>query len=273
MVSVQELIRKDGVRQVITGSILIAVMLFFVGSIFFIGFEAFLFNSIYSIAFGLAGIAVFRSGWEDLILADRSLGFIRDKNDAAFERFPERMYIGHQAASIFHACLYDMDGEVYTEIKQNRHLDMKIFRPFISFFSSGSIFPVSYILKDEDGMDAYKIVKKGGFTWRGYVQRPDGPYLAYTTQEKLKGTGRSVFQYIEGSKMRWKAEGDAFIGHFEIRDHHDQLWAIIKRDAIPTEAAERFDRMPGYLVEWKNRKNVPQSLIAFLFLLQTNTSV
>ncbi|GGF31642.1 hypothetical protein GCM10010954_33530 [Halobacillus andaensis] len=273
MVSVQELIRRDGVRQVITGSILISVMLFFVGSLFYIGFEGLLFNSIYSIAFGLAGIAVFRSGWEDLILANRSLGFIRDENEAAFEIFPERMYIGHKAASIFHACLYDMDGEVYTQIKQHRHFDMKMCRPFISFFSGGSLFPASYILKGEDGMAAYKIVKKGGFTWRGYVQRPDGPYLAYTTHDKPKGTGRSVFQYIEGNKKRWKAEGDAFIGHFEIKDDHDHLWAIIKRDAIPTEAAERFDHMPGYLVDWKKRKDVPHSLIAFLFLLQTNTSV
>ncbi|WP_431804249.1 hypothetical protein [Halobacillus andaensis] len=243
----------------------------FLVSFFILGFESILLNSIYIIAFGLAGIAVFRSGWQDVIQADNSVGFHQDLHHVSYDQFPERMYIGHQPSSIFHAYLYDMDGREYSEISQSTHFDIKFFRPFIYFFSGGNIFPAAYDMTDEEGLLSYRLIKKGGFTWRGYVQHPDGPYLAYTIQTKQ--SGRSKFRYIEGDQCRWEAEGDAFIGHFTVTDEKGHIWAVIKRDAIPAEAADRFDRMPGYLIEWKERRDIPQSLIAFLFLIQTHTSI
>ncbi|WP_085507286.1 hypothetical protein [Thalassobacillus devorans] len=91
--------------------------------------------------------------------------------------------------------------------------------------------------------------------------------MAYTKDTKNKG--KQITQYIEHDQWRWSAEGDAVIGHFTITDQDGATWAIIKRGAIPTEAVDRFERMPGYLVEWKKRDNIPASLIAFLFLLQS----
>ncbi|MFC7321930.1 hypothetical protein [Halobacillus campisalis] len=272
MINAQKLVRRDGVRQLITGGILIAIMMFFLISIFFTGFSSMLISSVYSIAFGLAGIAVFNRGIKDYRDASQSKGFIQDLSTDSYHTLPQRMYIGHKAADVFHASLYDMNGEVYSEIKPKEKYDIKIFRPFISLFNGGSLIPATYQMYDKAGDPSYKIDKKGGFTWRGYVQYPDGAYVAYTSHEKLKGTGKSVFCYIEGEKTQWKAEGDRVIGHLEVKDEEGLLWAVIKRDAVPYEAAEQFDRMPGYLVEWKKREDIPHSLVAFLFLVQTNTA-
>ncbi|MFC7064108.1 hypothetical protein [Halobacillus seohaensis] len=273
MSNVQQLIRRDGIRQLVTGGILIALMIFFIVAIFLTGFSSLLLSSIYSIVFGIMGIAVFRSGWRDYLQANNSEGFIKDSTHDVFDQLPARMYIGHEFSTIFHACLYDMDGKLYSEIKQSQQFDLKFFRPFILWFSGSSMMPASYQMYGENGQPSYSIDKKGGFHYKGYVQHPEGVFIAYTTHEKQKKSGRSIYRYIEGDDCRWQAEGDAVIGHLQVKDEEGRLWAMIKRDAIPREAVDRFEKTPGYLVEWKIRKQVPHSLIAFLFLLQTNTGV
>ncbi|MCP3028154.1 hypothetical protein [Halobacillus sp. A5] len=161
MISVHELIKRDGVRQLVTGALLIAVMSLFLISFFLIGVESLLLNTLYGTAFGLAGIAVFRSGWLDIIQANHSVGFKEDLTTGIYEQLPGRMYIGHQPHSIFQAHLYDMNGEVYGRINQHTHFDIKLFRPFISIFSGGALFPATYKMMDNEGKAVYHLVKKG----------------------------------------------------------------------------------------------------------------
>ncbi|WP_082233401.1 hypothetical protein [Halobacillus massiliensis] len=270
MPTVQQFIRQDGVRQIVTGSILILFMAFFVISMIFIRQAGLLINAIYSLAFGLAGFAVFRSGWEDYISAKNYEDFTEDTTYETVPVFPQRMYIGHEHSATYQATLYDMGGQSYSEIKKNTSFDIKLFRPFVALFSGDSLLPASYNLNIGD-KQVYKIDKKGGFKWRGYVHQPERGVVAYTSQEKE--SGKMIFRYLQGDQCRWQAEGDSLIGHFEVKDDKGKLWAVAKRNAIPMEAADRFSNMSGYLVEWKVRKEVPYSLLAFLFLIQTQTNV
>ncbi|WP_173915653.1 hypothetical protein [Halobacillus sp. Marseille-Q1614] len=270
MTTVQQFIRQDGIRQIITGSILILIMAFFIISLFFTGQAGLWISAVYSLAFGLAGLAIFKSGWEDYMSAMNYEDFKADTTYEKISVFPQRMYIGHRPASIFHANFYDMDGKSYSEIKQHTVLDIKVFRAFVAFFSGGSLMPAAYNMFIGDA-HVYTIDKKGGFKWRGYVHQLDRGVVAYTSQERI--SGKSIFRYIEGEQCRFQAEGDAYIGHFEVKDYQGKVWAVVKRDAIPKEAADRFSKMPGYLVDWKIRKDIPYSLLAFLFLMQTNTNV
>ncbi|UOR11715.1 hypothetical protein [Halobacillus amylolyticus] len=270
MTDVQTLIRKDGRRQLVTGSLFLVVMLVFVIPIFLTRGVNFLIGAFYGIFFCAIGIALVRSGWKDSVKAKQLLQFVNDFSVQTFKKVPQRMYIGHRASSIFHAKLYDMDGEVYSEIRQQKLRGSRVIGAISSFYAGGWMAPATYQMVGADGDPSYKIDKKGGTYWRGYVQHPNGNYVAYTDLKRNKKTGKSTFYYIEKNHYHWKAEGDSYIGHFEVTDGEGRLWAVAKRGAIPIEAADRFDQMPGYLIEWKVRDDLPHSLVAFLFLLQTS---
>ncbi|UOQ94351.1 hypothetical protein MUO14_05175 [Halobacillus shinanisalinarum] len=273
MTDVQSLIRKDAKRQLLMGSLFITGMLSFTITFLYTMEESLLIGAFYGILFGAIGIALVRSGWKDSIKAKQSLQFVHDCSVETFKRVPKRMYIGHRASSIFHAKLYDMDGEVYSEIRQQKLRGSRVIGTISSFYAGGWMAPATYQMVGADGETSYKIDKKGGTYWRGYVQHSNGNYVAYTDLKRSKKTGKSTFYYIEKDYYHWKAEGDSHIGHFEVTDGEGRLWAVAKRGAIPIEAADRFDQMPGYLIEWKVRDDVPHSLVAFLFLLQTSRDV
>ncbi|WLR49294.1 hypothetical protein LC065_09165 [Halobacillus litoralis] len=179
------------------------------------------------------------------------------------------MYMGQKALKSFQAGIYDMDGESYGEIQENLQWKHKALVMVTTLFSYDQFRPAVYTVKNQNGQALYHMEKKGGFTWRGYIQHTEGAYVAYTKQTKNKAKGQRITHYIEADQCRWSAEGDPFIGHYKIKDNDEKVWAVIKRGAIPLEAPDRFDQMPGYLVEWKIRDNIPASLLAFLFLLQT----
>ncbi len=269
MTDVQSLIRRDAKRQLLTGSVFLIGMVFFVTSIFFTSGGSAVLGIFYAIFFSAIGGALLKSGWKDSLEAKQSLQFVEDLSLQTFNRFPKRMYIGHKASSIFHAKLYDMDGAVYSEIKQDP-FGNRLMGTLASIYAGGWLTPASYQMMGEQGETSYKIDKKGGTYWRGYVQHPNGNYVAYTELKRNKKSSKSTFYYIEKANVHWKAEGDTHIGHYTISDEEGKVWATAKRGAVPIEAADRFDKMPGYLIDWEIRDKIPHSLVAFLFLLQTS---
>ncbi|MFG6117830.1 hypothetical protein [Thalassobacillus sp. B23F22_16] len=268
MTQVKELIFQDARRQLITGA-----ALSFIALIFIIGFitmnpSGILLSLIYSAIFTISGLGLLRTGYLDWKKAKQTeADFETDDTKATYERVPARMYLGQKPMKSYQAGLFAMDGELYGEIQEEVGLKQKFLTGITAIFSFDTVRSADFLLKDKSGSMLYRVEKKGGFSWRGYVQNKHGNYVAYTKDTKNKG--KQITQYIEHDQWRWSAEGDAVIGHFTITDQDGARWAIIKRGAIPTEAVDRFERMPGYLVEWKKRDNIPASLIAFLFLLQS----
>ncbi|MFD2922617.1 hypothetical protein [Halobacillus naozhouensis] len=221
MTEVQSLIRRDAKRQLLTGSAFLIGMIVFVTSIFFVGGGSAALGIFYSIFFSAIGLALLKSGWKDSVKAKQSLQFVQDSSCQTFTRFPQRMYIGHKASSIFHARLYDMDGDVYSEIKQEPYGN-RVIGAVASFYAGGWLTPASYQMIGEQGETSYKIDKKGGTYWRGYVQHPNGNYVAYTELKRNKKSSKSTFYYIEKANVHWKAEGDTHIGHYKVTDEEGE---------------------------------------------------
>ncbi|MGP4077319.1 hypothetical protein [Halobacillus sp. K22] len=266
MTNVKSLIRQDGRRQVITGGLLLAGGLFFLLSILAWQFESFPLSLLYGSVFTFSGFALLKTGLRDIEKAKQTENdFTEDLTVETVEKLPARMYMGHSTKNVFQATLYDMDGKEYAYIKEKPSFLHKL--TFLAYY--GFILSADYQMYNQHGDSVYRIEKKGGFSWRGYIQLPNGHYVAYTKDSKDKTTGKSLFRYVEKDYCRWSAEGDPQIGHYKVKDHEGNIWAVIKQNAIPIEAAERFERISGYLIEWKRRDEIPQSLLAFLFLLQS----
>ncbi|REJ10153.1 hypothetical protein [Halobacillus trueperi] len=266
---VQNMIYQDARRQLWSG-----VLLSFISIVFILGMvtfnpSSFIISVVYAAIFAITGAGLLKGGYADLQKSKTVSDFEQDPTQDSLERVPARMYMGQNKLKSFQASLFDMDGKSYGEIQENIQWKHKALTMFTAVFSYDHFRPAIFTLKSQIGEPLYQIEKKGGFKWRGYIQHKEGAYVAYTKQTKNKTTGQRITRYIEGDQCRWSAEGDDFIGHFKIRDHEGNLWAVIKRGAIPREAAERFEDMPGYLVEWNIRDNVPASLLAFLFLLHS----
>ncbi len=270
MMNVQTLIRQDGRRQLITGGLLFAGGLFFLLSILAWQYQSFPLSLLYGPVLTISGLALLKTGFRDYEKAKQAdIGFTEDPIIEPVKKLPARMYMGHSTKNVFQATLYDMDGKAYTHIKEEPSLLHKL--TFLAYY--GSILSADYIMYNQHGEAVYYIEKKGGFTWRGYVQLPSGHYVAYTKDTKHKTTGRRIFRYVEKDYCRWSAEGDPYIGHYKVKDHEGNVWAVIKQNAIPVEAAQRFEKINGYLIEWKKRAEIPQSLLAFLFLLQSRQNL
>ncbi|WP_028782302.1 hypothetical protein [Thalassobacillus devorans] len=268
MTHVKELIYQDARRQLLTGTVLTFIALLFIIGFLTLNPSGFILSLIYSAIFTISGIGLLRTGYHDLQKARQTeVDFTEDDTEASIEKLPARMYLGQKPMKSYQAGLFAMDGELYGEIQEEVGLKQKILMGITAALSFDTVRSADFILKDKQGNLLYKIEKKGGFSWRGYVQNRNGNYVAYTKDTKNKG--QQITQYIESDQCRWRAEDDAGIGHFTIKDKDGITWAIIKKGAIPIEAADRFDRMPGYLVDWKKRNNIPGSLVAFLFLLQS----
>ncbi|WP_139205802.1 hypothetical protein [Halobacillus alkaliphilus] len=268
--NVQTLIRQDGRRQLITGGVLVATGLFFLLSILAWQYQSFLLSLLYGPVLTISGLALLKTGFRDYEKAKQTdSGFTKDYMIDTVEKLPGRMYMGHSTKNFFQATLYDMDGKAYTRINEEPSFLHKL--TFLAYY--GSILSADYTMYNQHGDAVYHIEKKGGFSWRGYVQLPNGHYVAYTKDSKDKATGRRIFHYVEKDYCRWSAEGDPYIGHYKVKDHVGTVWAVIKQNAIPVEAAERFEEINGYLIEWKKRDEIPQSLLAFLFLLQSRQNL
>ncbi|MYL70051.1 hypothetical protein GLW00_04270 [Halobacillus litoralis] len=266
---VQNMIYQDARRQLRTGTLLSFISMVFILGMVTVNPSSFIISVVYAAIFAITGAALLKGGYADLQKSKTVLDFESDRTQDLLTRVPARMYMGQKALKSFQAGLFDMEGESYGEIQEKIQWKHKILTMFTAMFSYDQLRPAVYTFKNQRGQSLYQIEKKGGFQWRGYIQRKDGGYVAYTKQTKNKGTGQRITRYIEMDQCRWSAEGDDFIGHYKIKDHEGRVWAVIKRGAIPREAAERFEKMPGYLVEWNIRDNIPASLLAFLFLLQS----
>lgn len=269
MTLVQSMIYQDARRQLWTGSLLSFVSIFFMIGMVTFNPSSFIISLIYAMIFAITGVGLLRTGYTDLQKSKNVSGFEEDLTQETLERVPVRMYMGQKNLKSFQAGLFDMDGESYGEIQENLQWKHKASAMFTALFSYDHFRPAGYTLKNRDGEKLYRIEKKGGFKWRGYIQHKNGAYVAYTKQTKNKTNGQRITCYIEADQCRWSAEGDDYIGHFKIKDHDGKVWAVIKRGAIPREAADRFEKMPGYLVEWNIRDHIPASLLAFLFLLHS----
>lgn len=273
MTQVQQLIYQDARRQLIAGACLSVVALVFIIGMTTMTIGSFLISLVYSTVFVITGAGLLGSGYADLQKSKKAMSdFTKDDTVSPLPKVPGRMYLGQKSFKSFQAALYDMDGESYAEIEEDIKRRHKLPIMVTAFFSYAQLRAADFIFKNKQNETLYRVEKKGGFKWRGYIQHKDGYYVAYTKDTKNKTTGQRITRYIEGDQCVWSAEGDGFIGHFTIKDSTGQVWAIIKRGAIPREAADRFERMPGYLVEWKIRDDIPSSLIAFLFLLQSRES-
>ncbi|RWZ54988.1 hypothetical protein EQV77_12760 [Halobacillus fulvus] len=272
MENVNDMFYRDGRRQLMTGALLLGVAFIFIFAIIFtkeytiIG----LYAVIMILVFTSSGYSLVRIGYQD-VQKSKGHRITFDHDDTIDEEspLPATMYIGTKAMSRFKAHLYDLDKLTYGEMREQRP-PRGLLRKFESVFGMYlRMSSADYEVVAADGKTLYSIEKKGGFSWKAYVRHPQGHYVAYTIETKNKKTGQTIYQYIEKDGVRWRAEGDFFIGHFSVKDENDRTWATIKRGAINKDTAEQFDQMPGYLLEWKEREQVPVSLLAFLFLLQT----
>ncbi|WP_281975981.1 hypothetical protein [Halobacillus litoralis] len=270
MTHVQTLIYQDARRQLIAGSVLSVIALVFIIGVITVTISSLLISLFYAAIFTTSGLSLLRTGYLDLKKSRQTdTDFMKDEVSLIIEKVPARMYVGHKPKKSYQAGLFDMDGELYGEIQEIAGVKNKLLRgiQFVNFFEN--VRSADFILKDRNNHALYQIEKKGGFSWRGYVQNQEGFYVAYTKDTKNKTTGQRITRYIEADQCRWSCEGDGYIGHFSIKDQDGRVWAVIKRGAIPREAAERFEQMPGYLVEWEIREHIPASLLAFIFLLQS----
>lgn len=273
MESVKMMIHNDGRRQLWTGSLLLVGSLVFISGLFTMSFLA-IYAMFMTVFLMLSGISLVVTGYRDLQKSKNTeMGFFNDKSFEGLAYVPQRMYIGSKTLSRFHMKLYDMSGESYGEMIEESLDKNKPLRAMESLSAFGVMRSAEFKMKDESGDLCYTVEKKGGFTWKGYVKNPEDRFVAYTNEIKSKKKGHKHFQYIEKNQHRWHAEGDSFIGHFTVTDGEGTKWAMIKKGAIPTEAADIFERMPGMLVEWKQREQIPYSLIVFLFLIQTRDNM
>ncbi|MBA2175616.1 hypothetical protein H0266_12005 [Halobacillus locisalis] len=270
MEPVHTMIHADGRKQLITGSLFLALAAAFTIGLLMVEISL---NSLYMIIFTAAmvfsGTSLIRTGFHDLEKSKTPNPFSSDETEKWTESLPPRMYLGTKLSKQFEADLYDLDGLSHGRaIEKATKLD-HWFARIESILLSGSVRPAQYIVQQVDGTPLYQIERKGGFTWRSYVKRYEGDYVAYTVREKNKTTGQTVFRYKGGTDSEWRAEGDSVIGHFTVQDQNGETWAVIKRGALMKDAPEHFGQMPGFLIEWKKKDEIPSSLIAFLFIIQS----
>ncbi|MGI8315543.1 hypothetical protein [Halobacillus mangrovi] len=274
MTTVQTYIEKDARKQMITGGVLVGVALIFFMGLFTFNASSILLAVLYSGVFAISGSTLLRKGYLDFQKSKNTIiDFNKDQSSTFIEKVPARMFVGQREKEFFKAELYDMAGESYGKIEEDSAYKRKYSFLLAAIMSYGSIRPVDFNMTDQYGSHFYRIERKGGFTWRGYVQNNKGKYVAYTESSKDKATGQRVYRYIEKDGFRWSAEGDEQVAHFKIKDTSGKVWAVLKSGAVPVEAADRFNDIQGSVIEWKVRKNIPNSLMAFVFLLQTRYQI
>ncbi|MBN8235393.1 hypothetical protein JF544_09020 [Halobacillus kuroshimensis] len=268
MTDIRSLILKDAGRQLITGGVLLVFGMFFLISILFYQEGSFILSLFYFPLFFVTGAGLFVTGLQDFNkLRHTSIQTADSCPEYTYPLFPKRMYLGQQDIRNDQAGLYDMRGERYAQAEEEHHWKYKPAAVISSWLSFPSIKSGSFVYKDDQDASQYRLEKKGGFKWRGYIQNEAGRYTAYTKEWKGKD-GKRVIGFIEGQNLRWQLEGDRYLGWYQVTDENDRVWAKIKQGAIPTEAADRFGNMPGFIIEWSVREQVPSSLVAFLFLFQ-----
>ncbi|MYL21015.1 hypothetical protein GLW04_14010 [Halobacillus litoralis] len=268
MTDIRALMLKDARRQVVTGGLLLLMGIFFLISILFYQEASFILSLIYFPLFFVTGAGLFVNGMNDFKKSRyTSIPTAVSGVETTYPLFPKRMYLGQQDLRDDQAGLYDMNGERYARADEEHHWKHKPAAVVSRWLSFPAVKSGSFIYKDEHHAFQYRLEKKGGFKWRGYIQNEEGRYTAYTKEWKGAGGKRSI-AFIEGNVLRWQLEGDRYLGQYQLKDENGRVWAEIKQGAIPTEAAERFGNMPGFIVEWSVREQVPSSLVAFLFLFQ-----
>ncbi|SEH39423.1 hypothetical protein SAMN05192559_10199 [Halobacillus karajensis] len=270
MTMVQQMIYEDARRQLMAGAFFSMTSFIFIVGLIFYRSGSFLIALVYSFIFSITGIALLKAGYNDLQKSKKVEGnFYSDHTLSTIKKVPARMYMGRTTIQSFQSGLFAMDGTSYGEIAEDVEAKQKPFYKLAGLFSYDQLRPAVFTYTNEGHEPLYRVEKKGGFKWRGYVQNSNGQYVAYTKESKEKATKQRITSYVESGGCRWSAKGDEYIGHFTIKDQEGKVWAVIKRGVIPREAADLFERMPGYLVEWKVRENIPSSLVAFLFLLHS----
>ncbi len=269
---VQTMIKQDARRQLFFGIILVSISLFFIIGIF-AEISTIVLGVIYGIALGAAGTALLLTSRKDFIRAKSAISILPGEEEhKKIARLPQQMYLGADYRNRVPERLYSLDKQVYSELQEEEYFLRSFFRLFTGIIGSGVLVPVDYKMMDEQGRLVYSLEKKGGFKWRGYVKDQNQQYIAYAEQSKNKATGQRMYQYMEGHYPVWSAEGNSYLAHYIIKDEKGVAWAVLKQGATSVEAAQQFEGLPGSLIEWKVNEQVPYSLLAFIYLIQTHQS-
>ncbi|MFQ3544883.1 hypothetical protein Q7A53_12390 [Halobacillus rhizosphaerae] len=272
MSNVQSLLKQDARRQLFFGIILSSTALFFIIGIF-AELGTFVQGVIYGIALGASGTALLLTSRKDFIRAKSAISVLPGEEEhKKIAKLPQQMYLGEEYRNLVPERLYGLDKQIYSELKEKDYFLRSFFRMFTGIVGSGVLVPADYKMVDGQGRLIYSLEKKGGFKWRGYVKDQKQQYIAYAEQSKNKATGQRIYQYIEGHHPVWSAEGDPYLAHYVIKDEKGVAWAVLKQGATSVEAAQQFEGLPGSLIEWKVNEQVPYSLIAFIYLIQTHHS-
>lgn len=270
MESVQMMIRHDGKKQIIIGSVCIVLSaLFLTGFLLEFSFN-FLIDFFFFVTLAVTGTTLIRTGYSDWVKSQQPMSLEADHMTDAIDTLPSKMFL--QLKREFESDLYDFSGESYFHVSEQWSSARKVIAKVSQWVSTGSMRPAVLTLHDQNDQPFYQMERKGGFSWRSYVKSTEG-YVAYTARTKNKTTGQVIYKYVEHNKERWKAEGDHYIGHFTITDGDGEPWVVIKRGAVNKEVPEMFQTKPGYLVEWKHKEEIPYSLIAFIFIIQSHDHV
>ncbi|WP_181347326.1 hypothetical protein [Thalassobacillus sp. CUG 92003] len=271
MTELGKMIAQDGKRQAIFGGSALAVMLGFIGMMVVTDRVAWL-GVIICAGLGASGILLLRYGVIDLHAAQNDLRAFRQAGDEEpCYLMRKRMYVGTKVSERNGFHLYDMTQRTYGEMVDTTPPAKKVLSAIAAIagqtYSTHSLMPKRYQIRDEDGTLLFYVHKKGGMHWRVYLEDPHNRYVAYAQTEKKDKAKQITF--VEGDTIRWVANSDAYFGQLTIHDQAGHAYVEMKNNGIPIEAPDEFDKVPGDLLNWNETENIPSSLVAFLFLLQT----
>ncbi|WP_347862414.1 hypothetical protein U0355_04385 [Salimicrobium sp. PL1-032A] len=267
MESMEQLMQKDGRNQCLTGALL---FLFGAGSLMFLlsmdnlGWVILL----YGVPALLAGLYFIQSGWRDLVKAAHSedMTVDTDKRMTAFSEVPAQMYLGKGEDE--GARFYDMDGEAMGDVTEKSTPFKKTVGILLSLHSANFPIPATYEVREE-GQLLYEVEKKGfSFVSKAYVKMGNGSYVSIMKAQKDKKTKRMVYTYQERNQVRYRAEGDGYIGRFSVKDAEGRTLVTVKKGAIPVGGADSLQRMHGSVLEWEQREMIPYSLLLLLFFIE-----
>ncbi|SDJ61186.1 hypothetical protein [Salimicrobium halophilum] len=269
METVEQLMKKDGRNQCLTGAVL-----FLIGGVSLIasltteGISLSWAVLLYGVPALAAGIYFVQSGWKDLVKAERTedMAISTDKGAIAFSSVPAEMYLGKGEDN--GARFFTMDGEAMGDVTEKTTSLKKTAGVLLSLHSANFPLPAVYEVR-EDGELLYEIEKKGfSFTTKAYVKQGNGTYVAIMKAEKDKETKQMVYTYQEKDQVLYQAAGDGDIGRFPVKDEKGTPLVTVKKGAIPVGGADALQRMHGSVLEWERRENIPYSLLLFLFFIE-----
>ncbi|MYL34020.1 hypothetical protein GLW08_12050 [Pontibacillus yanchengensis] len=262
MTQMEEVLRQDGKRQIQSACFTLAVVLLIMVLQLLLD-TGFWYGILFAIPFGLFGITLLSRGMRDIRFA--GLAATTD-NQVDYQVVSKRMYLGIAMGWDDPARLYDMDGQIHSEIVEKKSFVWKCVLVLAAVFSSLPIAPRSYIFYNQSKEPTYLLEKKGGLRSRFFIRDLQGNYLYYAEQQKQTSHDR-IIHFYEKDNVRWTAESDRYLEVLTIKDSEGMEVMTLKKDAIPVEAADRFGSMSGLLIEKRDHEPLPDDLHLFLYVI------